>query len=227
MEILENILAKTVVIWETWYACMCKGNHKSFWLVSVSLYKHSYKERGKMTFHIRITFFLKKKGQLKIQKKKMLSSLLKAFKLGIISLEHLDYLYQNRFLVVTVMCSPKKQMFCLTTTKDSLRVIDKLLSLVLNFLPTSFLCWSRRIITLVLQCSWWSLNITSWCSWFVALCVIFFKLKPSLSCYKNNSFCVSYSTFSAIKTAKDSKSKSETHWLNISLLVVKNNAMFM
>lgn len=151
----------------------------------------------------------------------MLSSLLKASKLGIISLEHLDYLYQNRFLVVTVMCSPKKQMFCLTTTKDSLRVIDKLLSLVLNFLPTSFLCWSRRIITLVLQCSWWSLNITGWCSWFVALCVIFFKLKPSLSCYKNNSFCVSYSTFSATKTAKDSKSKSETHWLNISLLVVK------
>lgn len=151
----------------------------------------------------------------------MLSALLKASKLGIISLEHLDYLYQNRFLVVTVMCSPKKQMFCLTTTKDSLRVIDKLLSLVLNFLPTSFLCWSRRIITLVLQCSWWSLNITGWCSWFVALCVIFFKLKPSLSCYKNNSFCVSYSTFSATKTAKDSKSKSETHWLNISLLVVK------
>lgn len=155
----------------------------------------------------------------------MLSSLLKAFKLGIISLEHLDYLYQNRFLVVTVMCSPKKQMFCLTTTKDSLRVIDKLLSLVLNFLPTSFLCWSRRIITLVLQCSWWSLNITSWCSWFVALCLIFFKLKPSLSCYKNNSFCVSYSTFSAIKTAKDSKSKSETHWLNISLLVVKKKKL--
>lgn len=93
-----------------------------------------------MTFNIRIKFLEKKKmGQLKIQKK-MLSALLKASKLGIISLEHLDYLYQNRFLVVTVMCSPKKQMFCLTTTKDSLRVIDKLLSLVLNFLPTSFLC---------------------------------------------------------------------------------------